>query len=269
MEALFLQEPLIILRRSQGLESHDRKYLIKYGRTMTFTHALSTNDYGPAKLIVSTNPANGTHTTLAAAMAAAIAGDTIFLRNSVTENVTITPGVNISSFVGSANTPTVLIIGKLTMTGPGSSSISGIWLQTNGDFFLEVSSANASTVNLVNCYLDCADNTGISFTSSNPNSQIICDSCAGNLATAGVALFASSSAGNLFFNQCLFDNFGGSTTASTVSAGKVLAGGTGKFNFPITTSGTGGLEFTDVLLDASALNVIALTINGSGGANFS
>src|SRR6187549_2813926 len=98
---------------------------------MSFTHALSTNNYGPRKFIVATSAANGTHTTLASAMSAASAGDTIFLRDSVTENVTITPGVNIVGPVnqGTLNVPT--ITGTLTMTGAGTSTVSNVILTTN------------------------------------------------------------------------------------------------------------------------------------------
>ena len=46
---------------------------------MTFTHALSTNNYGPAKFIVDALVANGTHTTIASALTSASSGDTIFL----------------------------------------------------------------------------------------------------------------------------------------------------------------------------------------------
>jgi hypothetical protein len=103
---------------------------------MAFTHALSTNNYGPAKFVVATSAANGTHTTLASAMSAASSGDTIFLRDSVTENVTLTPGVNISSWPSGSSlngTGNAKITGKLTMTGAGSVTIVGIQLETNSD----------------------------------------------------------------------------------------------------------------------------------------
>ena len=94
---------------------------------MGFTHALSTNNYGPSKFVVATSAANGTHTTLASAMSDASAGDTIFIRDSVTENVTITPGVNIASYYGSAD-DSPAITGTLTMTGAGTSFLSGLRL---------------------------------------------------------------------------------------------------------------------------------------------
>ena len=91
---------------------------------MAFTHALSTNNYGPAKFIVATSAANGTHTTLASAMADAVSGDIIFMRDSVTENVTLTPGVSITSFAGSPSSSQVSITGTLTMTGAGICNLS-------------------------------------------------------------------------------------------------------------------------------------------------
>jgi pectin methylesterase-like acyl-CoA thioesterase len=65
---------------------------------MTFTHALSTNNYGPAKFIVSSSAANGTHTTIAAALTSASTGDTIFIRpGTYTENLTLKAGVNLTA----------------------------------------------------------------------------------------------------------------------------------------------------------------------------
>lgn len=187
---------------------------------MTFTHALSTNNYGPCRLIVATSAANGTHTTLASAMAAASVGDTIFLRDSVTENITITPGVNIAAWNGqSANTPA--IIGTLTMTGAGTSTISGIRLQTNAAFAIAVTGSAASILNLKNCYLDFTNNTGISYTTSNAASQINFYECNGNLGTTGIGIYSSSSAGSLFFFNLTMNNTGSSSTASTNSAGSV------------------------------------------------
>lgn len=118
---------------------------------MTFTRALSTNNYGPAKFIVASSSANGTHSTLASAMAVATSGDTIFLRDSVTENVTLTPGVNISSWGSGSSlnaTGRASITGTLTMTGAGSCTISGIQLQTNAAALLAVTGSAASVVNL-------------------------------------------------------------------------------------------------------------------------
>ncbi len=182
---------------------------------MAFTHALSTNRYGTADLIVSSDASQGTHTTLAGAMADAVSGQTIFLRTSVTENVTLTAGVNIDSWTGGTlNTPT--ITGKLTMTTAGTCNISGIRLQTNSDFILAVTGSAASIVNLNNCYLNITNNTAISYTSSDATSEINIANSSGNIGTTGIALFAQTSAGSLNFSNFFLRNTGGSSTASTI-----------------------------------------------------
>lgn len=184
---------------------------------MTFSHALSTNNYGPCKFIVATSAANGTHTTLASAMAAASVGDTIFLRDSVTENITLTPGVNIAAWSGVLlNTPS--ITGKITMTGAGTSTISGICLITNSDFFLAVTGSAASQVRLKGCYLSLTNNTGISYTSSSSSSYIECIDCEANITTTGITYFVATGAGGITLDGCTFNNSGASTTASSTSA---------------------------------------------------
>jgi len=160
---------------------------------MTFTHALSINNYGVAKFIVATSAANGTHTTLASAMSAASSGDTIFLRNSVTENVTITPGVNIAAWSGdSLNVPS--ITGTLTMTGAGTSTLSGLRLVTNSAALIAVTGSAASILNVNNCYLNISNNDGITFSTSSSSGQISLFNCKGDLGTTGIKIFAHSSA---------------------------------------------------------------------------
>jgi hypothetical protein len=232
---------------------------------MTFTHALSTNNYGPCKLIVATSAANGTHTTLASAMAAASVGDTIFLRDSVTENVTITPGVNIACWdANGINVPS--ITGKLTMTGAGTSTISGIRLVTNSDFCLSITGSAASILYLVNCYLDATNNTAIQYSSSSASSLLYLKNVDGNLGTTGIAFFSMSSAGTVRYQNGLILNSGGSTTSDTFSAGSFFPIEVSYQN-PVTISGTAILSCGRCTFNCGGLNVSSLTINTSGSCN--
>jgi hypothetical protein len=232
---------------------------------MTFTRALSTNNFGPAKIIVATSAANGTHSTLASAMAVAASGDTIILRDSVTENVTLTPGVNIASWGSGSSlngTGKVSITGTLTMTGAGSCTISGIQLQTNSAVLLAVTGSAASIVNLENCYLNCTNNTGITFSSSSSSAAINISNSKGNLGTTAIAMFAHSSAGVLSIHNCIMTNTGGSTTASTVSAGSFMPVNS-TFYFTTTTSSTGLIEANYCNFACFSINTVALTHGGS------
>ena len=229
---------------------------------MALTHAVSTNNYGTAHLIVATSAANGTHTTLATAMADAVSGDTIFLRDSVTENVTLTAGVNIAAWTGGTlNTPS--ITGTLTMTAAGTCTISGIRLVTNSAALLAVTGTLASIVNLNNCYLNCSNNTGITFSTSSASARINIISCQGDIGTTGIALISHSSAGTMNIFQCDFTNTGASTTANTVSAGSLILRKTTIVN-PITLSGTGNIVAESCSFSTAAQNVTTLTLGGSG-----
>jgi|SRR5712671_1620865 len=231
---------------------------------MTFSHALSTNNYGPAKFIVDASAANGTHTTIATALTSASSSDTIFIRpGTYTENLTLKAGVNLAAYTGDEMTPNVTIVGKATMSTAGTVTISNIRLQTNSDFFLVVSGSAASIVSLENCYLNCSNNTGISYTSSGVTSLIQIISCFGNLATTGIALFASSGSGLISFVYSEIANSGGSSTNNTASAG-IITVDHSLFSNPITTSSTGALAFLHSRIDSAAQNTTALTLGGSG-----
>jgi hypothetical protein len=229
---------------------------------MAFTHGLSTNNYGPGKLIVATSAANGTHTTLASAMADALSGDTIFIRDSVTENVTLTPGVNL---VGWDN-DSVSITGTLTMTAAGACSIVGLTLITNSASFLSVTGSAASVVTLHRCNLSASNATGITFSSSSGSAVINIFNCLGDIGTTGIALFAHSSSGFMTFGFSSFTNSGASTTASTISAAGNMTASYCVFSSPITSSSTAAMNFFYSRIATNAQNVTCATFGGSSAS---
>ena len=203
----------------------------------------------------------GTFQTIAAALTAAVSGQTIFIRTgSYTENLTLKAGVNLSSFTGDGMTPNVTIIGTCTATFAGTCTISGIRLQTNSSFFLTVSGSAATIVNLVNCYLNCTNNTGISYTSSSASSLIRAFYCLGDLTTTGIAYAAASGAGRIRIEYCRLDNTGGATTNTTVSAGAFTVEWS-TFKNAITTSATGQIGFLGVTMELA--DFTAITHGGS------
>lgn len=232
----------------------------------TFTHALSTNNYGPAKFIVSAIAANGTHTTIASANAASSLGDTIFIRDAtITENVTILPGRNYTAWTGSDASATCTVIGKWTMTGAGSSSISNILMQTNSDFIVEVSGANACNLTIDSVILDCINNTGISFTNSNASSSILITESSSLIQTTGICTFVSTSAGALTFTNSTEYNIASSTTQNTFSDGILIMEETA-FGTPISVSGD--TMFNTRVLFMTCDNVTAVTTAGTVVCNF-
>jgi hypothetical protein len=228
------------------------------------------NKPGTAKWIVNATANLGTHTTIASAITSASSGDTIFITpGTYTENLTLKAGVNLTAFGSDSSdngTGVVIISGKATMTTAGSVTISGIQLQTNSDFLLAVTGSAASIVNLNDCYLNCTNNTGISFTSSSASSSVKIFRCNGDLGTTGIGVFASSSAGLLTINYSKFTNSGSSTTANTVSAGSLNVKWC-TFTNPTTSSGTGAFFANHSEFDTSAQNVTVATVGGSGLGN--
>ena len=235
---------------------------------MTFTHALSTNNYGCSKFIVDASAANGTHTTIAAALTAASSGDTIFIRpGTYTENLTHKAGVNLTCLPGDGYAPNVIINGNVTCSGAGTFQISGVQLRTNSANCLTVSGSSATIVQLNDVYINCLNNTGISYTTSNSSSTIAGFNCSFSLGTTGIAYYSMSSTGAMNFYRSDFENTGASTTASSNSAGTVafwncvLAGA-------LSTSSNGTVGGDNCSFNLAGINTTAITTAGSSASNF-
>lgn len=191
--------------------------------TFTINNNAPTTDLHVARYIVS---AGGTgdganYTTIGAALAAAVSAggvQTIAIQpGTYTESFTWPANINITAFDCDPLTPSVTIIGKITCTDAGSRSMSGIFLQTNGDYILSVTGSAATDVRFFNCYLNCTDNTGIQITSSGlPDIQFL--NCTIDIVdVSGSAHLAMSGGGSIFFTDCNLLNSGGSSTATTVA----------------------------------------------------
>ena len=225
---------------------------------------LSTNTFCEAKFVVDADASQGGYTTIAAALTASTSGSTIFIRpGTYTENLTLKAGVNLVAYNADAFTPNVTISGTCTLTAAGSVSMSGIRLQTNSAALLAVTGTLASVVNLRDCYLNCTNNTGITFSTSSGSATISLDDCKGDLGTTGIGLFTHSSAGTLGFKNCYFTNGGASTTASTISAGFLFCEDV-SLKFPVTSSSTSSVTGIYFYVDTSAQNVTCATVGGSG-----
>lgn len=232
------------------------------------TVVTSDNRYGVAQLIVAPTIAQGAnYTTIQAAITAASSGQTIFIRpGTYTENLTLKAGVNLAAFECDAFNPNVTIIGTCTFTAAGTVAIWGIRLQTNSAFLLAVTGSAASIVWLRSCYLNCTNNTGISYTSSNAASGIRIDNCFGDIGTTGISLFTSTSSGPMGIVYTQITNSGASTTASTVSTASINTFEC-NFNIPFTSSSTGTLNIQSCIIQTSTTNTTAITTAGTSATN--
>lgn len=225
-------------------------------------------NYGPANgFIVDANGSYGDFTTIQAAITAAVSPTTVFIKpGTYVENLTLKVGVNLASFDSDALTPAVTISGTCTLTAAGTVSISGICLQTNSAALLAVTGSAASIVNLKNCYLNCTNNTGITFSAANTSAAINIIYCVGNLGTTGIGWWTHSSTGNLLVFNTELNNSGASTTASTISGGNNTIKDCLMFS-PLSTSGsTAVVTLLKTDIDTSTQNVTAYT-QGSSAAN--
>ena len=239
--------------------------ILGLGETSTSGAASTLSILSPrvAEFVVDPTSNNGTHTTIGSAITAASSGDTIFVRpGTYTENLTLKAGVNITAFTGDGFTPTVTIAGKCTYTSAGTVTISGIRLQTNGDYLLEVTGASASIVNLVNCYINCTTSSGIHLTSSSSGSGINVIVCNGKVTNTGIALYVMTGAGFIFFDRSYFENTGGTSTQSTNSSGAIYWQYT-YTELPMTTSSTGTLTAAFTYFSTHGTNQTALTQGGT------
>lgn len=225
---------------------------------------LSTNTFTTAKWIVSATASDGTHTTIAAATAAASSGDIIAIRpGTYTENLTLKSGISYVSLEDAQTgvTPKVIIVGKMIDNGSVANvSFRGIMLQTNSDFILVLTAASDVNFNL--CYINCTNNTGFSIGNGSANVNLsVCDA---DLGTTGIHLW-SITGGVLSAIDCIFANTGSSVSTGTLSGGSVLL----KYSncsILLATSSTGVLQILYSTFGSifAATNTTWVTTAGSG-----
>ena len=233
------------------------------------------NRYGPPIYLVDPTAGNGTHTTISAAVTAAntaaVSNVTIFVRpGTYSGNFTPTVAMTITAWTGDGIEGNVIITGTVTVSSAITVTLSNVQLQTNSANSLVVSGSAASIVNIKSCYLNCTNNTGISFTTSSASAQINIFNCSGNLGTTGIAIVTSTSAGNIVLIIAILETTGASTTANTTSTGAITANFS-NFGNPFSCTSTGEILFNWVEVQLDSINTTAITTAGTGlsGANFS
>ena len=225
-------------------------------------------DLHVAKWIVNATPnAGGNQTTITAALTAAVSGETIFVMpGTYTENLTLKAGVNICAFNCDALNGNVIINGTISFSGAGTVDLSGIRLQTNSANCISVSGSAASIVNFKACYINCTNNTGISFTTANTSAVLNFYECEGDIGTTGIGIYSMSSTGAMNFFNSIFTNTGASTTASSNSAGNVAFFGS-NLSSPFSTSSTGILSTLNSSISTMAQNATCITTAGTGSTH--
>ena len=227
---------------------------------MTFTHAVSTDNYGPAKWIVDQSAANGTHTTIQAAITSASAGDTIFIRpGTYTENLTLKSGVSFAGFTTSGSNVTI-IVGTMIDNGVTVGAFfNNIFFQTNSNTILTLT-GGTSDIRFTNCNLQATNNTAVSVGSG---CTVTLNNCTGDLGTTGIALWTGAGAVSCLYSN--FTNSGSSTTASSTTGSVSLFYST--VSVPLASSGASGITVDNCFIDNHLTNATGLTTSGTVLAN--
>lgn len=173
-----------------------------------------------AKYVVDPTTDLGTHTTIASAIAAASAGETIFIRpGTYTENLTIKDGINLGAVIGSATNGNVTIEGKLTFSGAVTSTFSGIKFITNGDNIISATGSGANQSQFIDCVFFYDDADAISVNNSSASLSFV--NC--NFVQQGnsVNLITATACGECQFLWCNESTAGFTVGNSTVASGTV------------------------------------------------
>lgn len=235
---------------------------------------ISTTDLHVARYIVSPGgSADGAnYTTIASAITAAAAAggaqDIHIQPGTYTENLTLQPNINLVGYVvdqGVGASQGVLITGKLSYSGSGNVYIGNISITTNGDYCVEVTGSNASSISFRNCTLYSGANTLIHNTCSNASAVFTMFNCRCNLSASGITMFTDSSAGIMQLFYCFFGSSGNTTTASTKTAGTLQSYYT-EFDFPLSFTAASGSFFYSRFQCQNA-NVTCITTATSGSCS--
>jgi len=240
----------------------------KFSTVVAGVNLLKINPMSASRWIVDKLGFNGTHTTIASAMTSATSGDTIMLLpGTYTENFTIKPGVDITGYQcdgysGAGNTSNVTIVGTVTMTGAGNSTISGVTLQTNNAAVIASSGSNTLMLTLINCnIISGANSATYCIICSNTGAKINIEYSHGNLSAASIA-YANMTGGSLNVGFSALQSSGGTTTNSLAAGGNINIYKS-QFQNAVTSSSTGGVTVntSDMLLGGS--NQACLTFSNA------
>ena len=229
------------------------------------TKNICTNTFGVAKLVVSPNATQGTHTSIQAAINDASAGDTIFVRSGVyIETINLKAGVNLTAAMGSDDTPTVTISGSVTFSSAGTATLSNIKISNSAAATIVFNAASLQSLKIKSCVLEQGGAFPIISNSSSGSAASFCvaSNCVLSLTSAASYLFNNSSIAATLLSTCASDGTA-ATAQSVASAGRVEVSYCG-LSVPISISGAAILSVLDSKLDTSAQNVTTLTVAGTG-----
>jgi hypothetical protein len=230
--------------------------------TIASGHQVLVNSYGTAKWVVNPIAGVGTHQTIASAVAAASDGDTIYITpGTYTENVSVSANITFAAYpsAGQGVNGTVIVVGKISNASSAIVRMSGITLQTNSDYCLDVTGTGGFV--LTDSQILATNNTAIH--QNNASSNIYLYGCFSTISTSQ-ALYTIT-AGDMWIVGGVHGGSASGNTNSDIAAGAVQIRDA-DFTIPLSSSGTGAYQISNCLFGlrfTPYLNVTWLTINGT------
>lgn len=186
------------------------------------TYVIPTNTFITSKFVVSPNLGQGNYTTIQSAINDASAGDTIFICDGVyNENITLTPGISLTSYTTSGETKNVLLIGTLTYTGGADVNISNIGFRSDNGYSIIFTGSTAGNINLYQCSIFTSANYSIYFTNSSGSSGITVFNCLCELVSNTSAFLFQLSPGSFSFFNTLLGNGSFNYNSITIQNGNL------------------------------------------------
>lgn len=209
----------------------------------------------------------GTHQTIAAAVAAASSGDTIFIRpGTYTENITITKNLVFFGYGGPARNLAdydVKINGKFTCaTASTRTTFCNIALTVNGSNIAEASAGDVS-ISFSGCRLDVASQVGFLVTGSQAN--LYFTNCYITLGSGG-SVYNCSNSSSLWFRNCWTLDVTG-TSATSLNTGSLVVIQGCRFQWPMSSAAGGFYDIQNSVFGTNVVpfnNITYLTLAGGG-----
>jgi hypothetical protein len=205
----------------------------------------------------------GDFTTIQAAINASTSGETIYIRpGTYSENISLIAGINLIGVRGATNLEQVNIIGKVQGSYSGTSWISYLRIETDGDYALEITGSNPTILNVSNCEIVASDFDGINNDCSNAGCALNCSFLSLDVEVNTLTAFSSSTAGSTNFSNFGFTNSGSTTVRSIASSGKINFS-SGFSLVPITLSGTAASNPSLCAFGSTSIATIPMIISSS------
>lgn len=211
------------------------------GTGTTTWQALSTQDLHWPKFIVGDTANGANYATIAAAYAAASAGDVIAIQanQTLTEDLTVDKIIYITGLGSSGQNgyhrASSTLKGKFTINSRLIAS--NLTFETNGDVSFAMNAASSLVICDDCCFNSTNANTVLGYTS---NSNFICRNCTGGFASTYTLGSLDTTVGQLY--NC---NFGGTGTLAATDTKTSFYARNCAFGMPFTTTNAGGLQFLE------------------------